>query len=174
IPVDNRACLVAKGNRADEKPSVFSIETPQTRFHLTRRPRSHDCLKLVKEPLEVFGMICNLPSPTGLCSLRQARIVMPSLVMEFIGTVWQSAPHQRWDRVDHHPIFVFGVRHFVDGFVNFRELESTTCPVRQKSTLDLIGGADADRTRDLLNAIQALSQTELQPHRRRDFSANPM
>src|SRR5271154_6903464 len=29
---------------------------------------------------------------------------------------------------------------------------------------DLIGGADADRTRDLLNAIQALSQTELQPH----------
>jgi hypothetical protein len=37
---------------------------------------------------------------------------------------------------------------------------------------DLIGGADADRTRDLLNAIQALSQTELQPHRWRDFSAN--
>ena len=36
----------------------------------------------------------------------------------------------------------------------------------------LIGGADADRTRDLLNAIQALSQTELQPHRRRDFPAN--
>jgi hypothetical protein len=31
--------------------------------------------------------------------------------------------------------------------------------------LDFIGGADADRTRDLLNAIQALSQTELQPHR---------
>lgn len=44
---------------------------------------------------------------------------------------------------------------------------------RQK-VLDFIGGADADRTRDLLNAIQALSQTELQPHRRRDFSAKPM
>ena len=28
----------------------------------------------------------------------------------------------------------------------------------------LIGGADRDRTDDLLNAIQALSQTELQPH----------
>src|SRR5512135_53439 len=27
-----------------------------------------------------------------------------------------------------------------------------------------IGGADRDRTGDLLNAIQALSQTELQPH----------
>ena len=26
------------------------------------------------------------------------------------------------------------------------------------------GGADRDRTDDLLNAIQALSQTELQPH----------
>ena len=37
---------------------------------------------------------------------------------------------------------------------------------------DFTGGADADRTRDLLNAIQALSQTELQPHRWRDFSAN--
>ena len=30
--------------------------------------------------------------------------------------------------------------------------------------LDLIGGADRDRTDDLLSAIQALSQTELQPH----------
>ena len=35
--------------------------------------------------------------------------------------------------------------------------------------LDFIGGADADRTRDLLNAIQALSQTELQPHREARF-----
>jgi hypothetical protein len=34
---------------------------------------------------------------------------------------------------------------------------------------DFIGGADADRTRDLLNAIQALSQTELQPHRKARF-----
>ncbi len=30
-----------------------------------------------------------------------------------------------------------------------------------------IGGADRDRTGDLLSAIQALSQTELQPHARR-------
>src|ERR1700726_413352 len=57
-------------------------------------------------------MICNFPSPTGLCSLGQARIVVPSLVMEFIGTIWQSAPHQRGDRVDHHPEFVFGALHF--------------------------------------------------------------
>ena len=35
----------------------------------------------------------------------------------------------------------------------------------QEKPFDFIGGADADRTRDLLNAIQALSQTELQPHR---------
>jgi hypothetical protein len=28
-----------------------------------------------------------------------------------------------------------------------------------------IGGAERGRTADLLNAIQALSQTELQPHR---------
>jgi hypothetical protein len=42
IPVDDRACLVAKGNRADQEPSILPIETPQTRFHLTRRPRSHD------------------------------------------------------------------------------------------------------------------------------------
>jgi len=34
-----------------------------------------------------------------------------------------------------------------------------------QKVLDFIGGADVDRTRDLLNAIQALSQTELQPHR---------
>src|SRR5438093_5906012 len=27
-----------------------------------------------------------------------------------------------------------------------------------------VGGADEDRTHDLLNAIQALSQTELRPH----------
>src|ERR1700687_5163861 len=61
-------------------------------------------------------MICNFPSPTGLCSLGQARIVVPSLVMEFIGTIRQSAPHQRGDRVDHHPEFVFGALHFERAF----------------------------------------------------------
>src|SRR5580698_3323458 len=57
-------------------------------------------------------MICNFPSPTSLSSLGQARIVVPSLVMEFIGTIRQSAPHKRGDRVDHHPEFVFGTLHF--------------------------------------------------------------
>jgi hypothetical protein len=33
-----------------------------------------------------------------------------------------------------------------------------------RKVLDVIGGAERDRTVDLLNAIQALSQTELQPH----------
>src|ERR1700722_17982641 len=61
-------------------------------------------------------MICNFPTPTLLCSLWEARIVMPSLVMEFIGTIGQSAPHQRGDRVGHHPIFVFGYLHFVELF----------------------------------------------------------
>src|ERR1700693_4238310 len=42
IPVDDFACLVASGNGANEEPSIFPIETPQTRFHLTRLPRSHD------------------------------------------------------------------------------------------------------------------------------------
>jgi hypothetical protein len=37
---------------------------------------------------------------------------MPSLVMEFIETIRQSAPHKRGDRVDHHPEFVFGALHF--------------------------------------------------------------
>ena len=32
------------------------------------------------------------------------------------------------------------------------------------SVIEGIGGADRDRTDDLLSAIQALSQTELQPH----------
>src|SRR5258708_38875719 len=62
-------------------------------------------------------MICNFPSPTGLCSLGEARIVMPSLIMEFIGTIRQSAPHERRNRVDHHPKFVIGSLHF--GFRGF-------------------------------------------------------
>jgi hypothetical protein len=41
------------------------------------------------------------------------------LVMEFIGTIWQSAPHQRGDRVDHHPIFVFGYLHFGTALLKF-------------------------------------------------------
>ena len=41
-----------------------------------------------------MGMICNFPSPTLLCPLRQTRKLMPSLVVEFIGAVRQSAPHQ--------------------------------------------------------------------------------
>jgi hypothetical protein len=37
-------------------------------------------------------------------------------------------------------------------------------PLGSAQVTDLIGGADEDRTHDLLNAIQALSQTELRPH----------
>src|SRR4029077_533514 len=48
IPVDDLACLVAKGNRADEKPSIVAIEAPQARFELTRFARSQECLKLVQ------------------------------------------------------------------------------------------------------------------------------
>jgi hypothetical protein len=36
------------GNRADEEPSIFAIETPQARFELTRFARSQECLKLVQ------------------------------------------------------------------------------------------------------------------------------
>ena len=35
---------------------------------------------------------------------------------------------------------------------------------RARGETGRIGGADRDRTGDLLNAIQALSRTELQPH----------
>jgi hypothetical protein len=42
--------------------------------------------------------------------------------MEFIGTIWQSAPHQRGDRVDHHPKFVFGVLHFRTAFLELHYL----------------------------------------------------
>jgi hypothetical protein len=40
-----------------------------------------------------------------------------------------------------------------------------------EKVLDFVGGAERDRTADLLNAIQALSQTELQPHRRETISS---
>src|ERR1700732_4917758 len=36
IPANDFAVLVAMGNRADEEPSIFAIETPQARFELTR------------------------------------------------------------------------------------------------------------------------------------------
>jgi hypothetical protein len=38
--------------------------------------------------------------------------------------------------------------------------------------IDEGGGADQDRTDDLLSAIQALSQTELQPHETADTAGN--
>jgi hypothetical protein len=41
------------------------------------------------------------------------------LVMEFIGTIRQSAPHKRGDRVDHHPESVFGALHLVDSSLKF-------------------------------------------------------
>src|SRR5437660_11498154 len=75
-------------------------------------------------------MICNSPSPALLFALGQARIVMRSLVMEFIGTIWQSAPQQRWDRIDHHSEFVFGVLHLSTGISRIPE----------KSNLFNIGG----------------------------------
>ena len=40
--------------------------------------------------------------------------------------------------------------------------------IERRKKRDFIGGADADRTRDLLNAIQALSQLSYSPTARRD------
>src|SRR5216684_2744208 len=48
IPFDDFACLVAKGNRADEEPSIFAIETPQACFEFARLTRSQERLKLVQ------------------------------------------------------------------------------------------------------------------------------
>ena len=59
---------------------------------------------------------------------------------------------------------------FVDA-LDSRSLAPTLAPKPKievsevEKPLDLLGGAERDRTVDLLNAIQALSQTELQPHR---------
>src|SRR6185436_12246953 len=45
------------------------------------------------------------------------------------------------------------------------ELNAKTAAIRPPfEQVTVIGGADEDRTHDLLNAIQALSQTELRPH----------
>ena len=41
----------------------------------------------------------------------------------------------------------------------------TLCIIKSRqSKLSALGGDEGDRTLDLLNAIQALSQTELRPH----------
>src|SRR5687768_10305966 len=60
------------------------------------------------------------------------------------------------------------IRH--DALPGVRSTHATSAYKRKRrgqaapEVLDLIGGADEDRTHDLLNAIQALSQTELRPH----------
>jgi hypothetical protein len=48
-------------------------------------------------------MNMTLPSPAGGLFLGQSRVFEPSLVQEFGRTVGETAPRQRWDRIDHDP-----------------------------------------------------------------------
>src|ERR1700687_2671559 len=59
------------------------------------------------------------PSPTVRFFLGEARIVVESLVQEFVGTIWQIAPGQGGDHVDHNPKFVFGDLHFGRALLRF-------------------------------------------------------
>jgi len=55
-----------------------------------------------------------LPPPAVRLIRRQTHIVLPSLIEEFDGTIWKTAPRHRGDGIDHHLERIVGVPHFVE------------------------------------------------------------
>ncbi len=56
----------------------------------------------------------DLPSPAAQLFSRETRVVVPSPVSELDGTVWQTGPCHRGDRIDHRSVSIFGIVHFTE------------------------------------------------------------
>ena len=55
-----------------------------------------------------------LPPPAVRFFQRQTHIVVPSLIEEFDGTIWRTAPRLGRDGIDHHLERIVGGPHFVE------------------------------------------------------------
>src|ERR1043166_1536342 len=100
IPPEDTAALVAQRLDADQEPSMDAVGAPQTAFDLARVPRGEESTPPLDRHGEIVGMEGDLPSPPGGLLLRQARVALPSLVDELVGTVREGAEREHRDRVE--------------------------------------------------------------------------
>src|SRR5262245_32536714 len=100
IPTDDVADLVAQRLDSDQEPSMDAVEAPQTTFDLARVTGCDERTPPLDHRGKVVGMDGDLPAPSGGLLLGQARVVLPSLVDEFVGTVRECAEREHRNRVD--------------------------------------------------------------------------
>src|SRR6185295_1245025 len=105
VPSDDLARVVAYRLEPSQNPAERSVMAPKTAFELTALTRRHDLGPLFAQLREVFGVNRRLPSlPPGLVG-RDARIVLPALVHEFVRPVGELAPGDRREGVENRSTF---------------------------------------------------------------------
>src|SRR2546426_7290803 len=100
VPSDDLARVVAYRLEPSQDPAKRPIMATKTSFELTALTRRHDLGPLLAQLRKVFGVNRRLPSlPPGLVC-RDTRIVLPTLVHEFVRAVGKLAPGDRRDSVE--------------------------------------------------------------------------
>ena len=103
IPSDDVAQLVTQRLESEQEPPILPVVASHTGFDLTRLPRRLEGGPRLHQRVEVIGLEGGSPSPAGGLLWGKTRIVIPSLVVELVGTVWKIAPSQHGDRVNDPP-----------------------------------------------------------------------
>ena len=103
IPSDDVAQFVTQRLESEQEPPILPVVASHTGFDLTRLPRRLEGGPRLHQRVEVIGLEGGSPSPAGGLLWGKTRIVIPSLVVELVGTVWKIAPSQHGDRVNDPP-----------------------------------------------------------------------
>src|SRR5713101_1737633 len=114
VPTDNLSGVVKQGEDALEEPAVFSVEPPETCFHLEGLTLRHSGSPLDLYFLNFVGMICCCPTPPQCLFQRHSRVIQPALVDKVDPAVGSRAPVESRDSVDNSANSIFRLLGFGD------------------------------------------------------------
>src|SRR5580692_6413793 len=83
VPFDDSSIFVEAWSCAEQKPTVFAIETAQPCLEFTWLTRSHNPLPVIHESIEVLRMKCSGPAGSLRLICREPRVVQPAPIEEF-------------------------------------------------------------------------------------------
>src|SRR5262245_24497680 len=96
VPVHDITVLIAQRLSSEQEPPIFSVVSPQASFNLPGLSGCDEFQPLIQNLFQIIRMNCDLPPPAMGLVRPKTRVVVPSLVEEFIGAVRQAAPRERW------------------------------------------------------------------------------
>src|SRR4029453_10521105 len=100
VPFDDVPLVVAQWHRADEEPPILAVGSPDPCFCLERTARCDGAAPLVEQHGKVLGMNGDAATPAKALLHRETGVLVPAMVEEINGAVWQRAPDLLRDGVD--------------------------------------------------------------------------